>query len=72
MEALKRSMECQKLLDLRIVQLEQKARFLEFQSSLFAQLRSQRDVLKAQKKAEHDLKLAEQAAKVSLRRVFLV
>jgi hypothetical protein len=63
-ESLKRSMECKELLELRMAQLEEKARFLEFQSSLLSQLRSQRDALISLKKAEHLRILAEQTAKV--------
>ncbi|KAJ9609138.1 hypothetical protein H2200_006909 [Cladophialophora chaetospira] len=63
MEALKRSMESKELLDLRMMQMEERARFLEFQTSLLSDLRSQRDVLKAQKKAEHEIQLPEQAAR---------
>jgi hypothetical protein len=57
-------MECKELLELRMAQLEEKARFLEFQASLFSQLRSQREALKSLKKAEHLRILAEQTAKV--------
>ncbi|OCT53852.1 hypothetical protein CLCR_10105 [Cladophialophora carrionii] len=62
-DSLKRSMECKELLELRMAQLEEKARFLEFQTSLVSQLRSQREALKSLKKAEHQRLLAEQTAK---------
>ena len=65
MDALKRSMECKELLDLRLRQVEEKARFLEFQTSQFSHLRSQRDTLKEQKKSEHERILTEQTTKVS-------
>ncbi|EXJ64394.1 hypothetical protein A1O7_00730 [Cladophialophora yegresii CBS 114405] len=56
-------MECKELLELRMIQLEEKARFLEFQTSLVSQLRSERDALKSLKKAEHQRLLIEQTAK---------
>jgi len=56
-------MECKELLDVRMEQLEERARFLEFQTSLLSQLRSERDRLKAQKKAEHERNLGEQIMK---------
>ena len=70
-ETLERSMECKELLDLRLRQLDEKARFLEFQSSLFARLRSQRDILKTQKKTEQEELIAERRVKVSGRKLFL-
>jgi len=63
-EALQRSMGCKELLNLRMAQLDEKARFLEFQASLMAHLRSERDLLKAQKKTLHGTAIAEQRAKV--------
>jgi hypothetical protein len=67
MAALKRSMDCKELLDLRMTHSDQKARFLEFQTLLFEQLRSNRDALKVRKRAEHHILRTEKAAKVSHR-----
>ncbi|KIY01425.1 uncharacterized protein Z520_02977 [Fonsecaea multimorphosa CBS 102226] len=63
-EALQRSMGCKDLLNFRMAQLDEKARFLEFQASLMAHLRSERDLLKAQKKTLHGTAIAEQRAKI--------
>ncbi len=65
-EALKRSIECKDLLNLRMAQLDEKARFLTFQTSMLAQLRSQREKIKAQRRADHAKILAEQSKKVGL------
>ncbi|KIX06168.1 uncharacterized protein Z518_04142 [Rhinocladiella mackenziei CBS 650.93] len=62
-DALRRSMECKDLLNLRMAQLEEKARFLEFQASLIDQLRSQRDNIKTQRATEHEKTVAEQRQK---------
>jgi hypothetical protein len=67
-EALKRSIECKDLLNLRMAQLDEKARFLEFQTSMLVQLRSQRESIKAQRRGEHEKILAEQSRKVGPRR----
>jgi len=63
-EALKRSMECMELVNLRMAQLDEKARFLEFQTSLISHLRSERDKIKAQRKSEHEEVVAGQMEKV--------
>lgn len=63
-DAFKRSAECRELLDLRMVQLEEKARFLEFQASVLAQLHTNRQKLKAEKRWEHEQRLTEQCTKV--------
>ncbi|KIW78159.1 hypothetical protein Z517_07992 [Fonsecaea pedrosoi CBS 271.37] len=63
-EALERSMGCKELLNLRMTQLDEKGRFLEFQASLMAHLRSERDLLRAQKKTSHANAIAEQRAKI--------
>lgn len=64
MDALKRSMECKDLLDLQMAQLAERARFLEFQTSFLSQLKTQRDILKEQKKLEHEKTIAKQTAQV--------
>ncbi|KIW88703.1 uncharacterized protein Z519_10749 [Cladophialophora bantiana CBS 173.52] len=64
MEALQRSMGCKELLNLRMAQLDEKARFLEFQASLMLQLKSERDSLKAHKKTTHGKVIAEQRSKM--------
>jgi hypothetical protein len=64
-DALKRSTGCKEMLDLRMAQLDEKARFLEFQASMIAHLTSRRQKLKAEKKGEYEQALAEQCAKVS-------
>ncbi|OAP57504.1 hypothetical protein AYL99_08242 [Fonsecaea erecta] len=63
-EALQRSMGCMELLNLRMAQLDEKSRFLEFQASLMAHLRSERDSLKAQWKTLQETAIAEQRAKI--------
>ncbi|KIW35107.1 hypothetical protein, variant [Cladophialophora immunda] len=63
-EALQRSMGCKELLNLRMAQLDEKGRFLEFQASLMAQLQSERDLLKSQKKTMQGTAIAEQRAKI--------
>ncbi|EXJ85556.1 hypothetical protein A1O1_05920 [Capronia coronata CBS 617.96] len=61
--AFKRSAECKEMLDLRLAQLDEKARFLEFQASLIAELSARRQKLKADKRQEHEQVLAEQGAR---------
>lgn len=64
MDALKRSMECKDLLDLQMAQMAERARFLEFQASFLSHLKSQRDILKEQKKLEHEKAIDKQTAQV--------
>lgn len=64
-EALKRSMECKTMLTVRMAQLDEKSRFLEFQVFLMSQLRAEREKVKAQRRVEHEQILAAQAEKVS-------
>ncbi|KAL2426090.1 hypothetical protein ABEF95_010786 [Exophiala dermatitidis] len=61
--ALKRSVECGEMLQLRMAQLDEKARFLEFQASMLAQLSSQWEKAREEKRREHERALAEQCAK---------
>lgn len=63
-EAVKRSMECKDLLTLRLSQLEEKARFLEFTTSLISQLAARKEQKKSEKRIEHDKIIAEQIQKV--------
>jgi hypothetical protein len=64
-DALRRSMECQRMMNLRMAQLEEKARFLEFQTTLISQLRTQKEDAKALRQVEHERILSEQSTKVS-------
>ncbi|KIW15278.1 hypothetical protein PV08_05323 [Exophiala spinifera] len=62
-DALKRSMESQQLMGLRMTQLEEKVRFLEFQTTLISQLRTQKEHVKKQRQVEHERILSEQSTK---------
>ncbi|KAK4946972.1 hypothetical protein LTR10_014114 [Elasticomyces elasticus] len=62
-EAVKRSMESKDLLNLRMSQLEEKARFLEFQTSLISQLAARKEQKRSEKRIEHDQVIAEQIHK---------
>ncbi|EXJ92559.1 hypothetical protein A1O3_01111 [Capronia epimyces CBS 606.96] len=64
-DASKRSAECKEMLDLRMAQLDERARFLQFQAAVIAQLGAQRQKLKAEKRQGHERRLVEQCAKVS-------
>lgn len=63
-EALIRSVESKELLNLRMAQLDEKVRFLEFQTTLISELRSQREAVKGQKSAVHEHIITEQTKKV--------
>ena len=63
-EAVTRSMESKDLLNLRMGQLQAKARFLEFQASLISQLAARKEQKKSQKRIEHDKIIADQIHKV--------
>jgi hypothetical protein len=65
LEALNRSMTCTELLSLRMAQLEEKARFLEFQASLLSRLSSQQIDRKAEMRIEHERLSSEQQIKVT-------
>jgi hypothetical protein len=58
-------MTCTELLNLRMAQLEEKARFLEFQASMLSRLSSQQEDLKAEMRNEHDRIILEQEVKVN-------
>ncbi|RVX70065.1 hypothetical protein B0A52_06237 [Exophiala mesophila] len=62
-EALQRSTECQEILDLRMKQLEEKARFLEYQVFLLSQLHSRRDSAKDRRRVDQDGIIAEHIEK---------
>ncbi|KAI1628772.1 hypothetical protein EDD37DRAFT_644558 [Exophiala viscosa] len=62
-EAVERSMESKDLLNLRMSQLQEKARFLEFQASLISQLAARKEQKKSQKRMEHDKIIADQIHK---------
>lgn len=63
-EALHRSMECKEMLNLRMEQLEEKARYLEYQVFLLAQLHSRRDSAKDRRRIDQDRVIAEHIEKV--------
>lgn len=65
-EALGRSLECREMLDLRAAQVEERNRFLEYQSSLITTVRAERDKAQAEKSETFKRKFAEQEEKVSL------
>jgi len=62
-DATKRSIECRRLLNLRMSQMDEMARFLEFQSSLILKLRAQKEDFKRQRQADHESILSEQSLK---------
>ncbi|KAK6365357.1 hypothetical protein LTS17_011329 [Exophiala oligosperma] len=62
-DALKRSMECRHLMNLQMTQLEEKVRFLEYQTTLISQLRTRKEDAKRQRQVEYEKILAEQSTK---------
>ncbi|KAK5938608.1 hypothetical protein PMZ80_008798 [Knufia obscura] len=62
-QARQRSMECQQLLDIRARQLDEKRRFLEYQTRLVKQLLDERDGQKAGKREKHAQQIADLEAK---------
>lgn len=64
-EALKRSMDCKEMLNLRAVQLDERARFLHYQAGIMSDTRAQCDRIKARKRTEWDRIIAEHIEKVS-------
>ncbi|KAK5309022.1 hypothetical protein LTR70_010667 [Exophiala xenobiotica] len=58
-QALHRSMECQQLLSIRTRQLEEKRRFLEYQTILIKQLLVERDMQKSAKREKYIKQIAE-------------
>ena len=69
-EGLQRSMECAEMLNLQMAQLEERARFLQYQVSLLAELSYQREQAKNSKRSEHDRIIAEHMEKVCLASFF--
>jgi len=63
-QALYRSMECQQLLSIRTRQLEEKRRFLEYQTRLIKQLLVERDMQKSAKREAYIKQIAELQTKV--------
>jgi hypothetical protein len=63
-DAVKRSMECEELSNLRAIQQDQRLRFLQFQISLISNLRAQQELAKNQRRLEQDKRIAEQIEKV--------
>lgn len=63
-EALSRSMECKEMLRIRTQQLEEKRRFLDYQTNLVSQVLAKRDKLKEEKRKWYETRLAEQEEKV--------
>jgi len=63
-EALSRSMECKEMLRVRTQQLEEKRRFLEYQTNLVLQLLARRDKLKEEKRQWYNTRISEQEEKV--------
>lgn len=63
-EALSRSMECKEMLKVRTQQLEEKRRFLEYQTILVSQLLARRDKLKEEKRQWYNTRISEQEEKV--------
>jgi hypothetical protein len=63
-DAVKRSMECEELSNLRAIQQDQRLRFLQFQTSLISNLRAQQELAKNQRRLEQDKSIAEQIEKV--------
>lgn len=64
-KALQRSMECEKLMHLQTQQLDEKRRFLEYQTKLISQLLATREEAKSKKKDDYKQKIEEQEEKVS-------
>lgn len=63
-QALQRSMECQQLLSMRTRQVDEKRRFLEYQTRLIKQHLDERDMRKAEKKEKYARQITELEAKV--------
>ena len=63
-QALQRSMECQQIINMRTRQLEEKRRFLEYQTRLVKQLLEERDRQKARKREQNERPIAELKSKV--------
>jgi hypothetical protein len=64
-EALRRSMECSELLNLQILQMAERSRFLNFEQYLLDELRTRRDSIKDEKIRGHRNVLDERQTKVS-------
>lgn len=72
-EALARTMDSKEMMRVRTQQLEEKRRFLEYQTTLISQLMVHRDKMKEEKRAWYRNRIAEQEEKVCpLRLVLLV
>lgn len=63
-ESLAERSECESLLAIRAQQLEEKTRFLKFQTQLLQKLIDERNDLKAKKRADHEHQLAAEEVKV--------
>lgn len=65
-QALQRSLECDQIIRIRTQQLEEKRRFLEYQTRMIKQLLDERDKMKAEEREKHQKRIAEQEEKVCL------
>lgn len=65
-EALQRSLECKQIIHIRTQQLEEKRRFLEYQTRLIKNLVEEREKRKSELRHEHEERLREQEEKVSI------
>lgn len=63
-EALVRTMECKEMMRIRAQQLEEKRRFLEYQTNLISQLMTQRDQMREEKQKWYRKLIVEQEEKV--------
>lgn len=64
-QALQRSLDCEEIVFTRTQQLEEKRRFLEYQTNLIKDLLAERDRRKAEAHKEHQRRLVEQEERVS-------
>ena len=65
-QALQRSLECEDIVRIRTQQLEEKRKFLEYQTRLIQQLLAERDAKKVEKRQKHEKGVAEREEKVCL------
>ncbi|KAK5070976.1 hypothetical protein LTS08_000628 [Lithohypha guttulata] len=63
-QALQRSLDCEEIALIRTQQLEEKRRFLEYQTNLIKDLLAERDRRKAEAQREHQRRLAEQEERI--------
>lgn len=63
-QALQRTMQCEQMMRIRTQQLDEKRRFLEYQTKLISELFAERDEQKRKKREVHRKQVTEQEEKV--------